>query len=332
MDIKLINDDCLKALKEIEDNSVNLVLIDPPYNIGKDTWDKWKTVELYVEFMKDVFLELERVLADNGSFYFFHNDFMQIVELQNMINKETKFKFKQFIVWNKRFNECKNKGFLDGFLAPKGLRNYQQMAEYALFYTFQDETGRKKIDHDVNNYKTLRDYSRQVHEYINIGKKKINEIMGNQKMVHFFQYSQNNKQFSLPKKETYDIFTEKFNLTEWEGFREYESLREEYESLREEYESLRYTFNNQHNHHSVWNYNISGKEESGKHLTPKPIDLLENILIHSSNEGDVVLDCFMGSGSTGVACKNLNRNFIGIEIDKDYFDIAEKRINSVNEK
>ena len=119
-------------------------MIDPPYNIGKDTWDKWKTVELYVDFMKNVFLELERVLKDNGSFYFFHNDFLQIVELQNMINKETSFKFKQFIVWNKRFNECKNKGFLDGFLAPKGLRNYQQMAEYALFYTFQDETGRKK--------------------------------------------------------------------------------------------------------------------------------------------------------------------------------------------
>ncbi len=95
--IKLINGDCLEELKKIKNNSVNLVLIDPPYNIGKDTWDKWKTVELYVEFLEKVFLELQRVLKDNGSFYFFHNDFMQIVEIQNMINKKTNFIFKQNI-------------------------------------------------------------------------------------------------------------------------------------------------------------------------------------------------------------------------------------------
>jgi DNA modification methylase len=47
-----------------------------------------------------------------------------------------------------------------------------------------------------------------------------------------------------------------------------------------------------------------------------------------SNENDIVLDCFMGSGTTGLACKNLNRDFIGIEIDKQYFDIAKQRIES----
>ena len=77
--------------------------------------------------------------------------------------------------------------------------------------------------------------------------------------------------FHYQTKKTYEDLTNEFNLRDWKGFREYESLREEYESLR-------YTFNNQHTHHSVWSYNISGKEESGEHLTPKPIDLLENIL------------------------------------------------------
>ena len=151
--IKLINDDCLKALKNIEDNSVDLVLIDPPYNIVKDKWDKWKTVDLYVEFMKEVFLELQRVLKDNGSFYFFHNDFLQIVEIQNMIKKETDFKFKQFITWNKYFNDCNLEGYLKGHLSVSGLINYKQMAEYAFFYTFQNDTGRKKVDYDVNNYR-----------------------------------------------------------------------------------------------------------------------------------------------------------------------------------
>ena len=89
-------------MKNIESNSVNLVLIDPPYNIGKDKkWDKWKTVDAYVEFMGQVFLECQRVLKNNGSFYFFHNDFLQIVELQNYINKNTDFIFNSFIIQDK---------------------------------------------------------------------------------------------------------------------------------------------------------------------------------------------------------------------------------------
>ena len=51
------------------------------------------------------------------------------------------------------------------------------------------------------------------------------------------------------------------------------------------------------------------------------------LVSNSSKEGDVVMDCFMGIGATGIACKELNRDFIGCEIDKTYFDIAEKRIN-----
>ena len=63
------------------------------------------------------------------------------------------------------------------------------------------------------------------------------------------------------------------------------------------------------------------------HTTEKPVDLLEWLIKYYSNEGDIILDPTMGSGSTGVACKNLNRNFIGIEMDKTIFDIADKRIN-----
>ena len=63
-----------------------------------------------------------------------------------------------------------------------------------------------------------------------------------------------------------------------------------------------------------------------KHPTIKPLNIIENLIINSSQESDTVLDCFMGSGTTGVACKKLNRNFIGIEIDENYFNIAKKRI------
>lgn len=68
--------------------------------------------------------------------------------------------------------------------------------------------------------------------------------------------------------------------------------------------------------------------EKGFHPTQKNLSLMEDLLRIHSNEGDTVLDCFMGSGTTGVACKNLNRSFIGIEQDDKYFEIAEKRIES----
>lgn len=62
------------------------------------------------------------------------------------------------------------------------------------------------------------------------------------------------------------------------------------------------------------------------HPTQKPVALMEYLIKTYTNEGETVLDFTMGSGTTGVACKNLNRNFIGIELDKTYFEIAQKRI------
>jgi len=66
--------------------------------------------------------------------------------------------------------------------------------------------------------------------------------------------------------------------------------------------------------------------ERGLHPTQKPVALMEYLIKTYTHEGEKVLDFTMGSGTTGVACKNLNRNFIGIELDEDYFNIAKKRI------
>ena len=77
--------------------------------------------------------------------------------------------------------------------------------------------------------------------------------------------------------------------------------------------------------------NQSDKKKYG-HPTVKPLSILENLVVNSSQEGEVVLDCFMGSGSTGVACLNTNRNFIGIELDEGYFKIAQNRIEEAVNK
>lgn len=69
------------------------------------------------------------------------------------------------------------------------------------------------------------------------------------------------------------------------------------------------------------------KDYTGLHPTQKPVALMEDLIKTYTNEGDTVLDFTMGSGSTGVAAKNLNRDFIGIELDENYFNIAKDRIN-----
>ena len=75
----------------------------------------------------------------------------------------------------------------------------------------------------------------------------------------------------------------------------------------------------------VWNFDrVSGAKQL--HQNQKPVNLLEQCILKHSKENDVIFDGFMGSGSTGVACKHLNRNFIGIELDEKYFEIAKKRI------
>jgi len=80
------------------------------------------------------------------------------------------------------------------------------------------------------------------------------------------------------------------------------------------------------NHHNIGNV-ISCKRIQTDHPTEKPLELIEKFVLMSSNEGDVVLDFFMGSGTTAIASKKHNRNFIGFEISKKYVEMAEKRLN-----
>lgn len=77
---------------------------------------------------------------------------------------------------------------------------------------------------------------------------------------------------------------------------------------------------------SVPNQKIKGEDGKNLHDTEKPVDLMKILIGNSSQEGDIILDPFMGIGSAGIACKVLNRNFVGIEIDEHYFNIAKSRI------
>lgn len=85
---------------------------------------------------------------------------------------------------------------------------------------------------------------------------------------------------------------------------------------------------------SKWYISSTNKEDKDlyDHPTIKPLDLVKKHILHSTNENDVVLDCFLGSGTTAVACKETGRQYIGFEINKQFYEIAKDRLNGISQK
>ncbi len=307
----IYNEDCIKGIKKLPNKSVNLIIADPPYNIGKADWDK---IPDYINWTGKWITECQRVLKDNGSFYWFHNDFLQIVEIQNWINKNSKFIFKQFIVWNKRYEGSSRKWYFDNVIQSSIDRNYRLIAEYLLFYTFQGKTGLNVIKSNKNLFESIKQYLRNEKNKSRMTLTDFNELLVNKRQSDCIAKRYfGDSQWELPTKKMYV----KLQAT---GY-----FQKPYEDLRREYEDLRYTFNNQKTHHSVWNYEIA---EKNGHITPKPIPLIENILKHSSNENDIVLIPFVGSSNDCIACKRMERYYIGFEINKEYCKIAKARLEA----
>jgi site-specific DNA-methyltransferase (adenine-specific) len=287
--IKLIKGDCLSKLDSIDDKSIQLICIDPPYNIGKDTWD---TINNYNDFMIEVIKKLETKLKDNGSFFMFHNNMETISELMVSIKKNTKFIFKQMIVWNKRFEGSKKKGFMDGFVVKNDMHNFNKMVEYILFYTFD------------NTYKLKEARNRL----------KVNQITISQEI----------------KSKTGGITGWYSNLETGKNMPTRKTIKPIEKHLKLKYEDIVPKFNNMKTDHSVWNYDMA--KRSKIHITPKPVELLKNIIYHTTDEDDNVLDCFAGSGTMGYACLDTKRKCILIEKDDKYCKYIKEQLTKLNKE
>jgi len=334
MDVQLFNGDCLEVMRSIPDGSMDAIITDPPYFQikGGFDWD-YKDFNHYLEFMENCAIEWKRLLKKNGSLLVFGHA-KRIAYTQVILDKY--FNLENNLVWDVYDRQTK-KG-IDQF------RCFAPITERILFYSREVErTGLEEIKLNTDNFTTLRGYFKQVQEFIGTGKNIIIEKIG-QKADHCFRHS--STQWDLPTAETYAQLISVFGIDKMDGFKEYESLRLEYESLRLEYESLRLEyeslrleyeslrrpFNNVHRLTDV----IKHSQESHitrhfKHDTVKPIGLMSKLIETVTTENSIVLDCFLGSGTTGAACVNLNRSFIGIELDKSYFDIAKNRIETAQQ-
>lgn len=291
---KIYNMDCLEGMKRIPDGSVDCVICDPPYGTVKGmAIEGWKNKGESCEWdevldTNKLFEAYMRILRHNGVAILFSQE-PYTHNLRGHGNNG--FRFVYPLIWIKN-------NFANAFSAAKAPVSY-----------FEDISVFRKV-YDIGNQNPLRQYSSQVLQYIGKSRRDIINEVG-QRIDHFFRYS--SSQFAMPTPETYNELITRYGIDKMKGFKTYDEL-----DLA--------TFNLPKGEKTKSNIFRYSKDTDGLHPTQKPLALIQDLIRTYTNKGDLVLDNCMGSGSTGVACMNTNRNFIGIELDEDYFKVAEQRI------
>lgn len=301
--IDLLKGDCLIESDKIESGSVDLILTDLPYGTVKDIKNvnhgmsgkcEWDVVIDTNKIMEVA----NRILRRNGKMILtaqqpFTND---------LINKAHKnLPFNYSMIWEKDH-------FANALTAKKAPLNYY---EDVLIFS---------KTHDTEAIHELRPYALKIKEFTNYSRSRFYKELGTGGAQHFLESNKESSQFSLCTENIYNKLIKVYKIDKMEGFIDYEELKKidnRFNSTFNLWEGNKYKSN-------ILKYK---KDYTGHHPTQKPVLLLEDLIKTFSNEGDLVVDLTMGSGSTGVAAKNLNRSFIGIEQDENYFNIAKERIN-----
>jgi len=238
----------------------------------------------------------------------------------------------------------------------KGTRHPDSILKYdepnhKMLYVFGGDHN-AEWDLDINSYKNLREYAKRLFNDIKITDKKLRNL-------RFFKHDK--KDFCLIRKDTYKQLIDNYKINKLKYFITFKELQELWKEQKKNIKkSDCSTYNPQKIKGKPYKVNmrkcgiytdkvLKGYEnKSGYrhpstiltfknpvkpvHRTQKPIKLCEFLVKSYSNEGDTVLDFTMGSGTTGIACLNTKRNFIGIEKDKEIFELANMRINHCKEK
>jgi len=312
--MKLINWDCLIESDKIESWSADLILTDLPYgNMWMEWANHWMTWK--VDWDKplnpdEFFVVANRILRKNWKMVLFS----QGEYTNKLINEslpELPHTYKAY--WEKDH-------FSNALNAKNAMLGY---CEEILFFSKAHQK------HDFEWTHPLREYFSLVMDYIALNIREINIKLWHRRAEHTFYI--NSTQFSLCTEKTYNQLIEVFRIDQMEWFIQFSELKKvdsEYRDnlLKKMNKQCPSTFNLWEGKKYKSNILKYKKDYTGHHPTQKPVLLLEDLIKTFSNEWDLVVDLTMGSGSTWVACKNTKRDFTGIEMDKDYFQIAKQRI------
>lgn len=309
---KIICGDCLDVLKKLPDKCVDLILTDPPYfGIVKNKWDnQWKDIFEFQKWVGEVGKEFKRVLKDNGSFYWFGDD-KNIAYCQVELDKY--FRLLNSLVWRKN-NAVTIKG-------TEYFRSFSPITERCLFYDKgEDKTGLEMVKEVMPN--PFAEYLANEFEKAKVTRKQIAELFLSKtgRLTGCVSNWLNGN----------NVITQK-QYVKIKEFLGPDYFSREYEEIRREYEEIRRVWNNDKKAVDVLDFPICA--DAGRfHPTQKQISLIMYLMERSSKQGDIVLDCFSGSGTTAVACHNLKRRFICIEKDPDYWAASVKRLEDAQKQ
>jgi site-specific DNA-methyltransferase (adenine-specific) len=321
---KIYNDDCFNVFKTIDDKMIDMILVDLPYGQTACDWD------ICID-LKEMWKNLKRICKDECQFVFFTT-----TKYGYELIKSNPRWFRYDLVWEKH----KSVGFLSANKMP--LRSHE------MIYIFNSQN---TDDVELTRNLELREYAKKVLKFIDKKYSEIKKDFGNSKLQHFLG-SATTSQFELPSEKTYNELIERYNINKMEGFMKYEDMKSKFKRKHQP----KRTYNPQKTPGKP--YNVKGHKtqdvygqdgipttenttgdrhptsvmkfyQSGNklHPTQKPLDLCEWLIRTYSNDGDLVLDFCMGSGTTIEACKKSKRQYIGIEKDKDIYETAKNRID-----
>ena len=254
--ITLLNGDCLKMMKEIPDNSIDMVLCDLPYGTSASSWDKKLP-------MNDLWNEYKRIIKHNRAIVLFSQQPFTSLLITSNIEM-----WKYNWIWEKD----NGTNFVNSHFCPL------------------------KITEDICVF----------------GNGATSFVKNGENLIY-------NPQFSEGKPYSIISGNQKSNSAVVRGGK---GGRDDVGGYKTESDGKRYPKN-------LIKFN---RDKDKLHPTQKPVSLCEYLIQTYTNEGDVVLDNCMGSGTTGIACLNTNRKFIGMELDDTYFEIAKKRIEEADIK
>ena len=307
--------------------TAGLIHADPPYGMGKEK-DGVENDNLYVDkldrFQMDWFRAFRRVLSDNGSVYIWGNaeDLWRLWFVGGLKDVE-RLTMRNEIVWWK--GDAKT-GKIVGLGQSSGvLRSFCQLSERCLFFMIGEQGFNNNADNYWEGWEPIRKYLADEWDKFS-PKKNWDKYLGNFMGKHYFSKSQ----WSLPTEAEYkklqaldvDVFKREYD----ELKREYDELKREYDELKREFYSTRAYFDNTHdNMTDVWDYpRVMGDERLG-HATPKPVAMIERCIKSSSEADGIVIEPFLGSGTTLIAAEKTNRKCYGMEISPKYCDVIIQR-------
>ena len=328
MDYELHEGDCVTEMKRLPDTSVDLIATDPPYfRVKDDAWDNaWDSRDKFLQWLGVVADEWKRILKPNGSLYVFASPQMAW-HVEGVIRE--RFNVLNNISWVKHDGSGYGTGG-HSKVEKESLRAFFPQTEQIIF---AEHGGSDDVADAIAGFteaetqlkkRIFGDYLRDEFKRAGVNNHQVTGAIGAYREHNHVGAASNwLLGLNVPTPEQYAAIRQYLNSANCRT----DYLRKEYEDLRKEYEDLRRPFfaSSDVPFTNSWTF-ATVKTQAGKHPCEKPLALMEHIVSLSSRPGATVLDCFLGSGTTGHACIKLGRKFIGIDSDAHWVRYSERRL------